>query len=99
SSRSLAAVGITVLLAVLCREVATAQGAGPNISSGVFTAEQAKQGQEQFEATCARCHNSDLSGDRGPALKGDRFMATWGSRDVSRLFGKIKESMPQNRPN
>jgi cytochrome c5 len=98
-TRSLAAVGISLLLVVFCRHPAAAQGAGPSIWSGVFTAEQARQGQEQFEATCARCHNSDLSGDRGPALKGDRFMATWGSRDLSRLFGKIREAMPPNRPN
>jgi cytochrome c5 len=99
SARSLSAVATLLLLAVLGHESATAQVSGPSIWTGVFTTEQARQGQEQFEATCARCHNSDLSGDRGPALKGDRFMATWGSRDVSRLFSKIKESMPQNRPN
>ena len=99
SARSLAAVAVPILAAVLGSEPVATQAPAAGIWSGVFTAEQAKQGQEQFEATCARCHNSDLSGDRGPSLKGDRFMATWGSRDVSRLFSKIKEQMPPNRPN
>jgi cytochrome c5 len=99
STRSLAAVGVPVLVALLCYEPVASQAPVSGIWSGVFTAEQARQGQEQFEETCARCHNSDLSGDRGPALKGDRFMTTWGSRDVSRLFSKIKEAMPPNRPN
>ena len=98
-ARSLVAVGMAILMAALCQWPVASQASGPSIWNGVFTAEQAKQGQEQFEATCARCHNSDLSGDRGPALKGDRFMTTWGSRDVSRLFSKIKEQMPPNRPN
>ena len=98
-ARSLVAVGMPILVAVLCHEPVASQAPGPSIWNGVFTAEQAKQGQEQFEATCARCHNSDLSGDRGPALKGERFMTSWGSRDLSRLFSKIKEAMPPNRPN
>ena len=88
-----------LLVAMSWHEPVASQASGPNIWNGVFTAEQAREGQQQFEATCARCHNSDLSGDRGPALKGERFMTSWGSRDLARLFSKIKEAMPPNRPN
>lgn len=97
-ARTLVAAGVPIVVAVLCHEPVASQTPAPNIWNGVFTADQARQGQEEFEETCARCHNSDLSGDRGPALKGDRFMTSWGSRDVYRLFSKIKEAMPPNRP-
>src|SRR4029078_9231941 len=32
--------------------------------------------------------------DRGPALKGERFMTTWGGGGVGRLFEKIRDTMP-----
>ncbi len=95
-ARVLVAVGFPILLVALCQEPVATQGVGPGIWDGVFTAEQARQGQAQFESTCSRCHNSDLSGDRGPALKGDRFFSNWGARDLYSLFSKLKETMPPN---
>lgn len=71
-----------------------AQGAKPRIWQGVYTDAQAARGQATYAATCSRCHNPDLSGDRGPALKGERFMSTWGGGNVTRLFQKIRDTMP-----
>jgi cbb3-type cytochrome c oxidase subunit III len=65
---------------------------------GVFTGAQAERGKAAFEASCAGCHNSDLSGDRGPALVGDRFLVNWETHNLNRLFTKIKDTMPANRP-
>jgi mono/diheme cytochrome c family protein len=66
----------------------------PRIWQGVYTAAQAERGQSAFLASCQRCHNADLSGDRGPALKGERFTTTWGGGSVNRLFQKIRDTMP-----
>ncbi len=66
----------------------------PRIWQGVYTAAQAERGRASYASTCSRCHNPDLSGDRGPALKGERFMATWGGGSVGRLFEKIRDTMP-----
>ena len=71
-----------------------AQGPTPRIWQGVYTVAQAERGRATFLTSCQRCHNADLSGDRGPALKGERFMASWGGGSVTRLFEKIRDTMP-----
>jgi mono/diheme cytochrome c family protein len=70
------------------------QATQPRIWQGVYTTAQAERGKATFLVTCQRCHNADLSGDRGPALKGERFMTTWGGGGVNRLFEKIRDTMP-----
>ena len=70
------------------------QAPPPRIWQGVYTPAQAERGKTAFLASCQRCHNADLSGDRGPALKGERFMMTWGGGSVGRLFEKIRDTMP-----
>jgi mono/diheme cytochrome c family protein len=71
-----------------------AQAPQPRIWQGVYTTAQAERGRAAYTTSCLRCHNADLSGDRGPALKGDRFMTTWGGGGVDRLFAKIRDTMP-----
>jgi hypothetical protein len=44
--------------------------------------------------SCVRCHGADLGGTSAPALRGERFMSTWGGETVSRLFEKIRDTMP-----
>ena len=87
--------GLIVVAAVLVSAIALrAQQAQPRIWQGVYTTAQAERGKATFLVTCQRCHNADLSGDRGPALKGERFMTTWGGGGVNRLFEKIRDTMP-----
>ena len=87
--------GLIVAVALLAGAVALrAQQPQPRIWQGVYTAAQAERGKATFLVTCQRCHNADLSGDRGPALKGERFMTTWGGGGVNRLFEKIRDTMP-----
>jgi mono/diheme cytochrome c family protein len=67
---------------------------------GVFSESQAARGKENFlTGRCGGCHKLDLSGDRGPALKGDDFLAHWENGSVVTLFDKIRETMPPNAPN
>jgi mono/diheme cytochrome c family protein len=67
---------------------------------GVYTAAQADRGKANFlTGRCGGCHQLDLSGDRGPTLKGDTFLAHWENGPVNSLFKKISETMPPNGPN
>jgi mono/diheme cytochrome c family protein len=67
------------------------------IWDGVFTAAQAERGQAALQqGRCNGCHGPDLSGDRGPALRGEHFAATWGNGSVNQLFAKIRDTMPLN---
>ena len=67
---------------------------------GVFTEAQAERGKQNFLAgRCGGCHKLDLTGERGPALKGDDFLAHWENGSVVTLFDKIRETMPPNGAN
>ena len=67
---------------------------------GVFTEAQAERGKQNFlTGRCGGCHKLDLTGDRGPTLKGDDFLAHWDNGSIATLFDKIRETMPPNSPN
>lgn len=68
-----------------------------SVWDGQYTAEQAERGRAAFDRSCSRCHNSNLSGsDRGPALVGDDFLASWLDGTLEALFSFIRDSMPEN---
>ncbi|HVL67732.1 MAG TPA: cytochrome c [Vicinamibacterales bacterium] len=73
---------------------AAAQSPAPRIWQGVYTAAQAERGKSVYDTSCVRCHGADLAGTTAPPLKGERFMSTWGGETVSRLFDKIRDTMP-----
>jgi mono/diheme cytochrome c family protein len=88
-------IGLFIVAAIVFGvAINNAQAPQPRIWQGVYTTAQAERGKATFLVTCQRCHNADLSGDRGPALKGERFMTTWGGGGVNRLFEKIRDTMP-----
>ncbi len=67
---------------------------------GVYTTAQAERGKANFlTGRCGGCHQLDLSGDRGPTLRGDAFLSHWENGPVNSLFKKISETMPPNGPN
>lgn len=71
-----------------------------SVLDGVYTAAQADRGKANFlSGRCGGCHQLDLSGDRGPALKGDGFLSHWENGSVNTLFKKISETMPPNSAN
>lgn len=65
------------------------------IWDGVFTTAQASRGKAALSQNgCNGCHGAELAGDRGPSLKGDRFLKAWENGSVNKLFSKIKDTMP-----
>ena len=85
---------LTIVAAFTGSVALRAQAPRPRIWQGVYTPAQAERGKATFATTCLRCHNADLSGDRGPALKGERFMTSCGGGSVTRLFEKVRDTMP-----
>jgi mono/diheme cytochrome c family protein len=65
------------------------------IWDGVFTSAQASRGKAALSQNgCNGCHGAELAGDRGPSLKGERFFTAWENGSVSKLFTKIRDTMP-----
>lgn len=75
---------------------ASAQAPAADIWQGAYSEAQAERGKAVYLTACIRCHGADLAGTTAPALKGDRFFDTWGGDSVSRLFEKIRDTMPPN---
>lgn len=71
-----------------------------SVWDGVYSLEQAKRGEAQYDEQCASCHQFDLEGDGldVPALTTDRFRDKWDRRSLRRLFDTISTSMPQQKP-
>jgi hypothetical protein len=69
------------------------------IWTGVYQTAQVERAKPTFMAVCRRCHNDDLGGsERGPSLRGDRFMANWETQGLNLLFAKIRDTMPPDSP-
>ena len=82
--------------------VAGAQDAsGPSIWSGVFTAAQARRGDEAYQEKCSSCHGSDLHATDAEAvdLTGPAFRAKWNGRTLEERFETIRDTMPRGAPN
>ena len=68
------------------------------VSAGVYSADQAKRGEQLYTDTCRACHGKDLEGIEGPPLTGAEFLASWAGLPVSDLVTKIQNTMPQDNP-
>ena len=92
--------GLLIVLTV--RETGSAQDNGSKegiIWEGVYSSAQTDRAKTPFTAVCRRCHNDDLGGsERGPALRGERFMLNWETQGLNRLFARIKDTMPPDSP-
>ena len=75
------AVAFLTLLLGVC--VAGAQPAARSTSSGVFSAEQAKNGERVYQAQCATCHGADLHSTEpeAPDLTDGAFKFVAGQND------------------
>jgi mono/diheme cytochrome c family protein len=94
-----AALSMLLLLGAL---VADAQDtSGPSIWSGVFTAAQAKRGDDAYQASCSGCHGSDLRATDGEAvdLTGPAFRARWTGKTLEERFETIRDTMPLGNAN
>jgi mono/diheme cytochrome c family protein len=69
------------------------------VGDGVYTDAQAERGKATYEAQCAACHLSDLSGQAfAPPLVEDTFKIRWQDGSVGDLFTVVKQTMPQDKP-
>jgi alcohol dehydrogenase (cytochrome c) len=60
---------------------------------------QANAGRALYQANCASCHVSDLSGrNEAPPLAGGTFLNTWRNRTARDLFEYMQATMPPNGP-
>jgi cytochrome c553 len=65
-------------------------------ASGVFTAEQAKNGERAFQAKCATCHGQDLhsTDPEAPDLTEGAFKFGWQGKTIANRFEQIRSTMP-----
>ena len=64
---------------------------------GVYTAAQAKRGEEAYTQSCIGCHKPNLDGIEG-AMKGDAFIERRREDNLETLFLDIKATMPRGNP-
>ena len=70
-----------------------------SVWDGVYTADQARRGQEFYAKECASCHGTDLTGgESAPPLAGSGFLSNWTTLTVGDLFERTRVSMPENNP-
>ena len=60
-------------------------------TAGVYTAAQAKQGEENYAMMCLGCHTQ-------ASHTGDVFVSNWLGRPVSEFYEFISSAMPKNEP-
>ncbi|MBW4034085.1 MULTISPECIES: c-type cytochrome [Acidiphilium] len=93
--RLIAAIGLTALSGFALSCVAHAACA-----PGDFTNSQAAQGKVLYDANCASCHMTDLSGGSGPALGGAKFKSYLDFTKITgaQLLSFITAQMPYQAP-
>ena len=69
--------------------------ASETISDGVYTGVQADRGKAQYDASCGRCHGTDLSGANARPLAGETFVRYWSGLTLDELFDRA-QTMPPN---
>jgi len=96
--KSCATVASLALLLGTCS--ADAQPATRSISSGVFTAAQAKSGETAYQARCASCHGTDLrsTDPEAPDLTEGIFQFGWKGKTIADIFDQIRRTMPIDNP-
>jgi mono/diheme cytochrome c family protein len=73
--------------------------AARTVWNGVYSAAQAKRGEEKYGLSCVKCHGPDLMGaDSAPPLTGGEFNAGWNDLSVGDLFERLRLTMPADNP-
>jgi len=94
-------IGMALAAAALGASAITLKAQTParNVWDGVFTADQATQGKALFDAKCAICHGTELTGaEMAPPLTGGIFLGNWAGQSLGDLFTRIHTTMPANDP-
>ena len=85
---------LLVAFAALCAIPGSSQKQR-TVMDGVYTAEQAKRGDDAFTAKCAMCHGGEMQGGQeAPAMIGAEFQFTWGGKTAGALYNYIRATMP-----
>ena len=81
---------------VLATETAMAQDAR-STTDGVFTAAQAKSGEEADQSHCSGCHGLDLrkTDAEAPDLTEGPFRFGWHGKTIGERFEKTRSTMPK----
>jgi len=96
-----AGAALSVLLLSGAMVAAAQDASGPSIGSGVFTAAQAKRGDDAYQASCSGCHGTDLRATDAEAvdLTGPAFRAKWKGKTLGERFETIRDTMPLGNAN
>jgi S-disulfanyl-L-cysteine oxidoreductase SoxD len=90
---------MVALIFVWLAAAGAAQAQQRSVWAGVFTVEQSARGKIQYDAHCAVCHGTTLSGtDTAPQLSGGLFVANWDGLSAGDLFNRVHTTMPANDP-
>jgi alcohol dehydrogenase (cytochrome c) len=90
--------GLTIGCATIVAAGLWAAHGAAQTAEGPFTDAQAKAGRTAYAASCAGCHQANLSGSgEQPPLAGPGFMASWGRRSARDFYEDIRASMPYGR--
>src|SRR5262245_35909080 len=94
--------GAALAALLLAAVAADAQNASsPSLWSGVFTAAQAKRGNDAYQASCSSCHGSDLHATDPEAvdLVGPAIRVKWNGKILQERFETIRDTMPRGNAN
>ena len=92
---------LAVLLLATALAAHAQDASSPSIWRGVFTAEQAKRGNDAYQASCSGCHGSDLHATDPEAvdLTGPALRAKWNGKKLQERFETIRDTMPPGNAN
>ena len=73
--------------------------ASRTVWDGLYTEEQAAQGEMLYTERCSKCHGDTLGGqEAAPALTGPSFYSNWEGENLEALLDRIRTTMPQDKP-
>ena len=86
---------------IIVTAAAAAQPPPRSAKEGVYTTAQADRGKPVYDGKCASCHGSmaTVTPDMAPLLNDSGFQNLWRDRSLAQLFSRIRETMPQDKPN
>jgi mono/diheme cytochrome c family protein len=89
------------LAATTMPAVRTGQVPTRSAREGVYTTEQAGRGNTSYDEKCASCHGSmaATTPEMAALLNDSGFQNQWRERSLAQLFSRIRETMPQDKPN
>jgi mono/diheme cytochrome c family protein len=91
---------LTLLVLMLAGSAAHAVDAPKTTAGGVFTEEQAKNGEQAYLTGCSACHGLDLRrvDAEAPDLTDGPFRFGWQGKTIAERLEKTRATMPKGNP-